>query len=314
MGKVRRSIKNILVTGADGFIGSHMVKYLLEQEKYNVFKSEGDLRDPEVVSQNMKRIDCVFHFAANMGGVGFFSEENYYPILDNFTIDLNILKACEKHKVKRLFYASSACAYNVTYMESGEPLRESMIDFEAKPDQMYGWEKLTMLKLMRFSPVDCRVGILHTIYGEGQEYTGKRAKAPPQIAYNCYEASKTKTKRITVWGDGTQRRTFQYVGDAVRKIYAVTMHKNYWGEVNIGSDKEVTVDEVVNTCAEILKFTPKIKHDLSKPTGPKRRACDNDKFKQRYHIREEVDLKEGFKRLIQFIKLNERKHKRNIRS
>jgi nucleoside-diphosphate-sugar epimerase len=186
-------------------------------------------------------------------------------------------------------------------MNKGNALNENMLNSYAAPDQMYGWEKLTMIKLMRNSPVDCRVGILHTIYGEGQKYDGDRAKFPPQIAYKAILAKKTGI--ISVWGDGTQKRTFMHISDAIRKIYEV-MNKPYHGEVNIGEDKELSINEVVDICCNILNIKPEIIFDKSKPVGPKFRKCDNSKFNKYYKTRSKISPKEGFTRLINYIKKN----------
>ncbi len=288
-----------LICGYGGFIGSAMYKYLTKKGHF-VITCGGDLRDYNFALKITHNIDFVWHFAANFGGVGYFSKEQYYPTIDNFLIDLNVLRACEENKVKRLFYPASACAYPKRLMESGIPLEEDMLHCHAQPDQMYGWEKLTMIKLMRKSPIDCRVGILHTIYGESQAYEGKKAKFPPQIAYKCLVSQ--KTGKLEVWGDGTQTRTFLYIDDAIRKIYEVMMSKNYWGEVNIGSDKEVSVNDIVSLCCNILKIKPKIKYNLKAPVGPTRRLCSNEKFNKHYKTRDKVSLRKGFTNLLNFIK------------
>ncbi len=289
--------KKILITGANGFLGSNLHKFISKKNKsFKIFISRGDLRKYTVALRNTKDIDFVFHMACDMGGVGYFSEQNYYPPMNNFLIDLNVLRACEENKVKRLFYPASACAYPFYMMEKGLPLKEEMLNLPADPDQMYGWEKLTLIKLLRNSPIDCRVGILHTIYGEGQEYQGKKAKFPPQIAYKTLES--IQTNEIEVWGDGKQTRTFLFVDDALNKIYEVMMNPKYWGEVNIGSDKETSINSIVNLCNKILKIKPNIRYDLSKPVGPHRRSCDNKKYNMHYKAREKITLEEGFRRVI----------------
>jgi len=301
MGKVRKHKIKILVTGYGGFLGSSMYKFLNKKKQYLVVTSTCDLTSYENALEVTKGIDYVFHFAAKMGGIGYFSRQNYYPPIINFLIDLNMLRACEANKVKRLFYPASACAYPLYLMNKGNALNENMLNSYAAPDQMYGWEKLTMIKLMRNSPVDCRVGILHTIYGEGQKYDGDRAKFPPQIAYKAILAKKTGI--ISVWGDGTQKRTFMHISDAIRKIYEV-MNKPYHGEVNIGEDKELSINEVVDICCNILNIKPEIIFDKSKPVGPKFRKCDNSKFNKYYKTRSKISPKEGFTRLINYIKKN----------
>jgi len=206
MGTISKSIK-VLVLGHKGFLGSHLVNYLREKGyKVKTFPVNKTLTNYDNVIEATRNVDWVFSMAASMGGVGFFSQQNYYPTISNFLIDLNVLLACEHNKVKRLFYPASACAYSTHLMNDGYKLAEHMLDYPAEPDQMYGWEKLTMIKLMKYSPIDCRIGILHTIYGKKQAYEGKKAKFPPQIAYKAIRA--VKSGEIEVWGDGTQTRTF----------------------------------------------------------------------------------------------------------
>jgi GDP-D-mannose 3', 5'-epimerase len=299
MGAILKPLK-VLVLGHRGFIGHNLTKHLRESGyEVRTINRDKDLTDYNNVVSATRGIDWCFSLAADMGGVGYFNAQNYYPVITNYLIDLNVLRACERNKVKRLFYPASACAYSTHLMNEGYELAEHMLDYPAEPDQMYGWEKLSMIKLMRQSPVDCRVGVLHTIYGNGQAYEGPKAKFPPQIAYKAIRA--VKTGEIEVWGDGTQTRTFLHIEDAIKKIMAVMSEERYWGEVNIGSDKEVSVNEVVELCCNILKIKPEIKHLASKPTGPKRRRCSNAKFHKHYGDWRGVSLKEGFTSLINYI-------------
>jgi nucleoside-diphosphate-sugar epimerase len=293
----RAVYKKHLVLGNKGFIGSHLYEYLRSKD-YEVggldLVDKVDLRDYKQCLHVTKGYAYVYLMAADMGGVGYLSEEQYSPPLNNYLIDLNILRACEVNKVERLFYPSSACAYNTSF--EGAPLEEEMLNLSARPDQMYGWEKLTMIKLMRHAPFNVRVGVLHTIYGEGQEYEGKKAKFPPQMSNKILKA--VMTGKVNVWGDGTQTRTFLHIDDAVEKIHEVMMVNHYHGEVNIGSDKEVSVNEVIKVCCDILDISPEIEYDTTKPTGPARRLCSNEKFNKYYKTRDRVFLREGFARLI----------------
>lgn len=315
--KKRKDIYTVL--GANGFIGKHLVRFLKSKGHYVRAVTSPRLReiileaDESFVADGMdyeqillatKNTTYLFGFMANMGGIGYFSQANYYPPIHNYTMDLNMLRACEENGVKRLFYPSSACAYPLYLMAKGKHLTEEMLNCYAAPDQMYGWEKLTMTKLMRKSPIDCRVGVLHTIYGEGQEYEGEKAKFPPQVAYNALQSKKTGV--LSVWGDGTQTRTFLHIQDAIEKIYEVMMSNLYHGEVNIGSDKEVSISEVVKLCLKIIGISPKVKHDLKKPVGPKKRRCSNQKFNQFYTYRDKVSLEEGFTRLIRYIEKHDK--------
>jgi nucleoside-diphosphate-sugar epimerase len=285
-----------VVLGGTGFLGFHLVNLLKEKDHIVRVPKRTDLRVYENVLKALEGADIVFHFAADMGGVGYFSKANYYPFINNMQMDLNVVRACEEVGVKRLFYASSACAYP----PSDRPLSEDMLDLPADPDQMYGWEKLTMIKLLRNAPFDARVGILHTIFGEGQEWQGEKAKFPPTIVYKALMAQKTGF--IEIWGDGTQTRTFQYVTDAINKIYEITIAEAYYGEVNISSDEIVTVTQCAEWVCEELGIKPEFRYQLDKPTGVLTRGVDNSKFKKHYTYRDQVTTKEGFAKLTAWIK------------
>lgn len=313
-------LNKFVVTGATGFIGCQMVSFLKEKghtvrsvirKNYELTRPqyekadevlELDLTNPEDARKAVKGVDGIFHFAANMGGVGFFNAHNYKPFVDNMTMDINILNACESEKVKRLFYPASACAYpiHIQATEQVTPqLREDML-IPANADQMYGWEKFIMILLAKEAPFDVRVGILNTIFGEYQEWQGERAKFPPAIVYKVATSKKTG-KPIEIWGNGKQTRTFLYITDALEKIYEVMMSKEYYGEVNIASDKIVTVQECADWCAEIAGIKPKYKYDLTKPSGVLARGIDNAKFYKHYKYRDQYTTKEGFRKLYKWM-------------
>lgn len=296
---------NVLVTGSDGFIGSHIVKRMIElgHDVVGVDRHDIDLVN-ESIPDHFSSVDIIFHFAADMGGVGYFSNplHQYKPTVNNFFMDLKIIEFCLKHNIL-LFYPSSACIYPTYAMEKGIRLNESIIDNLAQPDQMYGWEKLTITKLIEKTQNDnLRVGILHTIFGEGQECEGERAKFPAQMTKKVIDS--VKTGYIEVWGDGTQERTFQYISDAVEKIIEVALSDQYFGPVNISSDEVVTVNQCVEWLCEIAKVSPEIIYDLTKPVGVKIRRVSNEKYKKHYSYKDKVSTKEGFSLLFNYIKSN----------
>lgn len=318
---MKRSSLRIAVTGASGFLGSHMVAFLKKKGHW----VRAIIRTPNPATQNaysqadevvltdlsgetqtikaLRNIDYVFHFAADMGGVGYFSQAQYAPFVGNMRMDLNILKACEENQVQRLFYPSSACAYPVDIAKRSKrtpKLNETMF-LPANPDQMYGWEKLTMLLLAAHAPIQTRVGVLHTIFGPGQEGTGKRAKFPASITHKVIQAARTRTP-VRIWGDGKQIRTFLYITDAVEKIYEIMMHKNYFGPVNISADEHVTVVQCARWLCKLARIKPQFVFEKDKPTGVPLRGVDNTKFATHYRYRNKVSTKEGFTRLYHHIK------------
>ena len=287
----------IVVTGHNGFLGSRMVEYLKKRGEHTVqVGSDHDLRNYDDVLDLLENAEYVFHFAANMGGVGYFSKHEYQPFLDNMQIDLNILKACEELGVKRLFYASSACAYSPSLF----PLKESMLEYSHQPDKLYGWEKLTITKVAAKAPFEVRVGILHTIYGEGQQHEGEKAKFPPALALKAIRA--IRTDQLEVWGDGEQTRTFLHVDDAIQMMYEVMFATEYHGAVNISSTEQVKINQCVEWVCEYLNIKPAIVHNMEAPVGTYNRGADMSKFHQYYQYRQQISTKEGFCRLIDWMR------------
>ncbi len=282
---------NFVVTGHRGFIGSHMVKFL-EKKGHHVEAG---------ILNISKGVDGVFHFAANMGGVGFFNKHNYQPFIDNTLLDLEVFQSCTNIGA-RLFYPASACAYpvNIQATEGQTPqLREDML-IPANADQMYGWEKLMMILLAKEAPFDVRVGILNTVFGEGQEWEGERAKFPPAITHKVLESKRTG-KPIQIWGNGKQTRTFLYIEDALEKMYEVMIAPEYHGEVNIASDEIVTVQQVADWLCEYAGIKPNYEYDLTKPSGVLARGIDNSKFNWHYKYRDKFTTRQGFERLYDWM-------------
>lgn len=294
----------IIVTGEHGFIGSHMATFLKEKgHDVRFIAPQGrDLRNYDGLADQFRGVDMVYHFAANMGGVGFFSEHNYQPFVDNILIDTNVFKACHEAGVGRVFYASSACIYPINILKeefSTIRLSEQMI-LPANSDQMYGWEKLMMTLLAKHAPVDIRVGILNTVFGEGQAWIGDRVKFPPAITYKVLRAKKAGTP-ITIWGNGNQTRTFLYIEDAVEKIYEIMTSPDYFGEVNIASDEVVTIKECADWLCEIAGITPNYEFDTTKPSGVLSRGIDNRKFEKHYSYRSKTTTRKGFEKLYHWM-------------
>lgn len=294
----------IAVTGAQGFIGSHMVDFLFKKG-HNVISLGSDL-DLRQYDKRMKwafeGVDQVYHFAAHIGGVGYLSKNNYYPFIDNMTMDLNILKVCEEMGVKRLFYSSSVCAYPLDTQQDSSNIpyfKESQL-VPANADQMYGWEKLMMILLARHSPLDLRVGIFNTIFGEGQEWEGEKSKFPPAMTYKVLQSKRTG-QPIRIWGDGTQARTFLYIDDAIEKIFEVMDTDEYWGEVNIANNEVSTVEQCVDWLCEIAGIKPDYIFDMDEPTGPMARGIDNSKFEKHYKYRNRFTTKQGLEKLYKWM-------------
>ena len=309
---------DIAVTGAGGFIGSSMVAYLA-QRGHNVLAIERrPPREPsrmeawrrahghQVVDLDREHPDfsgvqVVYHFAADHGGVGYFHAHDFWPYVTNTRIDSNVLEAMIDAGVERAFVAASACAYPTTLqMTPGHaPLLSEDCLETGPPDQMYGRAKLMLLRLAERAPMDVRVGILHTVYGVGQDHSNDRAKFPTAIVSKMLAARQTGS--VEIWGDGQQLRSYLWIDDALAKIEALTMDPDNIGPTNIGYQGAASVRDIAQLCADLLGIKPTFHFTTDKPSGVLSRDCDNTKFWDRYGHMEPTGYAQGFGRLIEWL-------------
>lgn len=311
---------DVVVTGANGFIGSHMVAYLKKHTEYYVIAVDqefdelraeltsqadevikADLRDYKQCKDALEKASWVFHFAADMGGVGFFTKHDYYPYFNNQRMNLNVLQACHEQGVERLFFSSSACVYP-TYLQSTEEvhqIEEDMI-FPAQADQMYGWDKLMMLMLCERAPFETRVGIFSTIYGPYQDFVGERVKFPPAIVKKVLDSKRTG-EVIKIWGNGHQKRQYCYIDDAVEKIYRI-MTMEYRGPVNVAGDELVSCLDVAETVCAIAGVEPHFLMEKDQPSGVITRKVSNKKFEKHYLYKNKFGTADGFTKLYEWMK------------
>lgn len=315
------------VTGATGFIGSHLVARLKGQGhwvraidcQHHDYRSGlyGQADELEILDLGnsvsaqlaFSNVDRVFHLAADHGGAGYFHSHYDQPAArNNMRIDLNVMAAAEVHRVDRLFYASSFCAYPVE--EQGAELHKlaaELIDgaglflsedqlFTGTPEQCYGAEKRFATQLFDAGDLDARCGVFATIYGPFQESEGIRAKFPTAIARRALNASRGEP--IELWGDGTQVRTFLYIDDALDRIQSIMETDAYDGPVNVASDEAVTVLQCARWACEFAGAAPVFDHRTDKPTGVAARIPDNSKFVETYGGQfSQLETREGFRRL-----------------
>lgn len=287
-------MKKALVCGAGGFIGSHLVKKLKQQDswvrgvdlKYPEFSPTeaddfiiGDLRNQSVCHRVIdQHFDEVYQLAADMGGAGFvFTGDNDADIMHNSAkINLNILETCYKRNIQRIFYSSSACIYpEYNQLDPDNPNCTEDSAYPANPDSDYGWEKLFSERLYlafhRNYGMDVRIARYHNIFGPEGSWHDGREKAPAAICRKVAEA--LDGGEIEIWGDGKQTRSFLLIDECLEGTLRL-MRSGWTGPVNIGSDETVTINRLADMVMEISDKRLTKKH-ISGPLGVRGRNSDN---------------------------------------
>jgi len=313
-------LKKALVCGAGGFIGSHLVKRLKREGfwvrgvdlKYPEFSETeadefiiGDLRDPYVCRQAVdQRFDEVYQLAADMGGAGFvFTGENDADIMHNSAlINLNILEACHKRNIKKIFYSSSACMYpKYNQMDSDNPKCSEDSAYPAEPDSEYGWEKLfserLYLAFYRNYGMEVRIVRYHNIFGPEGSWQGGREKAPAAICRKVAMAS--NAGEIEIWGDGKQTRSFLYIDECLEGTLRL-MRSDWTGPVNVGSEERVTINQLAEMVMDIAEKELRVKH-VPGPQGVRGRNSDNKLIYEKLGWKPTQPLRVGIEKTYKWI-------------
>ena len=300
----------VLVAGAGGFIGNHLVKFLKQKgftvrgvdSKHPAYRESGadefeilDLRDPTNCLQATEGCDRVYQLAANMGGIGFIETHKAEIVHDNTLININMLEASRINSVDKFLYTSSACVYPGYRQNSPDatPLKEEDA-YPADPEDGYGWEKLFSERTCRHYYEDFGLKTysvrFHNIFGPLGTYDGGREKSPAAI---CRKIALAKGEdEIEVWGDGLQTRSFCYVDDCVEGIYRL-MQSNHHEPLNLGQDRLITINELVDMIAQIAGKKIEKKYDTTKPQGVRGRNSDNSKLKKILSWEPQIPLENG---------------------
>jgi nucleoside-diphosphate-sugar epimerase len=263
-----------------------------------------DLRRWENCQAATQGVDHVYHLAANMGGIGFIEANKAVIVHDNTLINTHMLEAARLAGVSRLLYTSSACIYPGYLQNSPEvtPLKEADA-YPADAEDGYGWEKLMAERLCRHYHEDYGLKTysvrFHNIFGPLGTYDGGREKSPAAICRKVALAS--DGDEIEVWGDGQQTRSYCYVSDCVDGIWRL-LQSDHHDPINLGQDRMITVDELVDMVAAVASKTIKKRHDLTKPQGVRGRNADLTLMRSVLGWEPQVSLEQGLAATYAWIK------------
>ena len=316
---MKSSRETILVTGAGGFIGHHLVTNLRQQGHY---VRGADLKYPEYTDvdadefeivdlrrwdnclQVTRGVTAVYALAADMGGMGFIQNHHAEILYNNALINFHTLEAARFNGVKRYLYTSSACVYpEYRQLETQvTPLRESDA-YPAEPQDAYGWEKLLTERLCQYYrddyKIETRVVRFHNIFGEFGTWKGGREKAPAAMCRKIATAKLTGNREIEIWGDGEQTRSFCHVDDCVQGIVKL-MKSDYPEPINLGQDRMISINQLADMVARIAGISITKKH-IDGPQGVRGRNSDNTLLRQVLGWEPEISLEQGLRRTYEWI-------------
>jgi GDP-D-mannose 3', 5'-epimerase len=304
----------VLVTGAGGFIGHHLVSFLkrqgfwvrgvdLEQPEFAPTEADEflvrDLRRWEACLEATSGVRHVYALAADMGGMGFISANHAQILHNNILISTHTIDAARANRVERYLYTSSACVYPEYRQTSPNvtPLREEDA-YPAQPQDAYGWEKLVTERLCTHYRedygLDTRIVRFHNIFGPLGTWTGGREKAPAAMCRKVAVAKLTGNFEIDIWGDGEQTRSFCYIDDCVEGIYKL-MCSDYREPLNLGQDRLISINELADMVAAAAEVRVTKRH-IPGPQGVRGRNSDNTRLREVLGWEPRISLEEGIAR------------------
>jgi GDP-D-mannose 3',5'-epimerase len=309
----------VLVTGAGGFIGHHLVESLVER---GYWVRGVDLKHPEFETTraheftllDLRRwgnclmatdgVEEVYNLAANMGGIGFISANKAAIMHDNVLINMHMLEAARLNSVSRYLYTSSACIYPMYRQEEPDcaPLREDEA-YPADPEDGYGWEKLFSERQCRHYleeyGMETRTVRFHNIFGPLGTYDGGREKSPAALCRKIAMAN--PGDEIEIWGDGEQTRSYCYVDDCVEGISRL-MRSDFREPLNLGQDRMLSINELSDMIADVAGIEIKKRYDLTKPQGVRGRNSDNTQLRRTLAWVPQISLERGLELTYSWIR------------
>jgi GDP-D-mannose 3', 5'-epimerase len=308
----------VLVTGAGGFIGHHLTKYLVDK---GYWVRGVDIKEPEYepsAAHEFKLLDLtrwencleatdsideVYGLAANMGGIGFIETHKAEIVRDSTLMNMHSIEAARQNGVKRYLFTSSACIYPGHLQKSADvtPLKEEDA-YPADAEDGYGWEKLYMERVCRHYREDygleTRIVRFHNIFGPLGTFDGGREKSPAAICRKVALANDVDD--IEVWGDGGQTRSYCYIDDCVEGIYRL-MRSDHADPINLGQDRMISINELVDIVSQIAGKRIGKRYDTTKPQGVRGRNSDNTRLREVLNWEPTISLEDGLERTYHWI-------------
>lgn len=309
----------VLVTGAGGFIGSHLVMRLkgegywvrgvdIREPEFGASAADEfellDLRRWEDCRKAMRGIDEVYALAADMGGMGFISAHHSQIMHNNALINIHSLEAARQSGVSRYLFTSSACIYPeyLQHDAAVTPLREQDA-YPAQPQDAYGWEKLFIERLCTHyreeHPIETRIVRFHNIFGPSGTWDGGREKAPAALCRKVAIAKLTTDPTVEIWGDGEQTRSFCYIDDCTEGLLRL-MRSDHAEPLNLGQDRMVSINELADMIAAVAGARIEKVH-IEGPQGVRGRNSDNTKLREVLGWEPQISLEEGLERTYAWI-------------
>jgi len=315
--------RKIVVCGAGGFIGGHLVADLLQQGHTDVRavdikplsewfqKFDGvenlvlDLQEKEACERALAGGAQVYNLAADMGGMGFI-ENNKALCMLTVLINTHLLMAARKYETERFFYSSSACVYAADKQVNPDVTALKEADaYPAMAEDGYGWEKLFSERMCRHFTEDfglvTRVARYHNVYGPEGTYDGGREKAPAAICRKVIQAKLSGKLQIEIWGDGHQTRSFQYIDDCVLGTQKIMQSTNVTMPINLGSSEMVTINQLVDIVEGIAGIKLQRNYNLKAPKGVNGRNSDNALIQKLLGWEPSISLKSGLEKTYRWI-------------
>jgi len=314
-------MSKFLISGAGGFIGGHLVKSLMNEGHqvvcadvkplhlwFQLFEENKnyslDLKEYENCLMVSKGVDYIYNMACNMGGMGFI-ENNKAECMLSVLINTNLLRASLVNNIEKYFFSSSACVYNATKQNETfiSGLKESDA-YPADPEDGYGWEKLFSERMCRHFTEDfklqTRVARYHNVYGPLGTYDGGREKAPAALCRKIIQAKLNSDNKIQVWGDGEQTRSFMFIDDCLQGTKTL-FSKDYTEPFNIGSEEQVSINQMIEIIQEIANVKIEKEYQLDKPLGVRGRSSNNDLVREKLNWDIQIKLKDGLEKTYKWI-------------